>query len=97
MPERVFCKLRFVFHAAELKPALFADKKYSQGCQISKQKSVLHAYCMYIVLDGASLQRLRCFDLERQLYMFTFFAGKKLKKHFFYAFLLGPGLRLAES
>ena len=27
-----------------------ADKKYSQGCQISKQKSILCAYCMYIVL-----------------------------------------------
>ena len=55
-----------VFHAAELKPASLADKKYPQGCQISKQKSVLRAYCTYIVLNGVSLQRLRCFDYEKK-------------------------------
>ena len=54
-----------VFHAAELKPASFADKKYLQGCQISKQKSVLRVYCTYIVLNGPSLQRLCCFDYEK--------------------------------
>ena len=47
---------------SKIKPALFANKKYWQGCEILKQKSVLHAYCTYIVLNGASLQRLRCFD-----------------------------------
>ena len=50
-----------VFHAAKLKPASFADK-YSQGCQISKQKCVLRTYYTYIVLNGVSLQWLHCFD-----------------------------------
>ena len=61
-----------VFHAAELKPASFADKKYLQGCQISKQKSVLRVYCTYIVLNGPSLQRLCCFDYEKKTFSWPF-------------------------
>ena len=41
-------KLRLVFHAVELKPASFANKKYSQGSKFQNW--------------GELIQQLRCFD-----------------------------------